>query len=63
MAWIGFAVTFVSITLDKLTRNDAVPWLLALAVTLLVFGIVSRRTGPWWSLPLQTTAMLLLRRA
>lgn len=60
MAWIGFAVTFALITLDKLAGVDAVPWVLALAVAMLLAGLATRRTGPWWSLPLQTAAMIVL---
>lgn len=60
MAWLGFGVTFALITLDKFTGFDAVPWLLTLAVAMFVAGLVSRRTRPWWSFPLQTAAMVLL---
>lgn len=60
MAWIGFGVTFTLITLDKFTGVDAVPWVLVLAVAMLLTGLATRRIGPWWSLPLQTAAMIVL---
>lgn len=59
-AWAAFGVTFPLITLDKFTGFDATPWMLALATALLVAGLAGRRTRPWWSLPLQTAAMLVL---
>lgn len=59
MAWIGFAIAFVPITLEKLTGVDAVPWLLTLAIPVLGYGMISRRFRPWWALPLQSAAMLV----
>ncbi len=59
-AWITFGIAFILITLDKFAGLDAVPWLLALAVVSLGIGLVRRRARPWWALPLQTAAMLLL---
>ncbi|MFC9558536.1 hypothetical protein [Agromyces sp. NPDC056965] len=58
-AWIAFAASFVLITLDKFTGLDAVPWLFMLGAALVVVGLVSRRTRPWWAFPLQAVAMLL----
>lgn len=60
VAWAAFGVTFALITIDKFTGFGAVPWVLALAVAVLAVGLVGRRTSPWWSLPLQTGAMLVL---
>ncbi|MDQ7879058.1 hypothetical protein Q9R08_13795 [Microbacterium sp. QXD-8] len=59
-AWVAFGIAFALITLDKFADLDAMPWLLALAGVLLVVGPASRRTHPWWALPLQTAAMLVL---
>jgi len=59
-AWVGFGATFALIALDKFVGLDSTPWILALAVALLVVGLVGRRTRPWWSLPLQAIAMLVL---
>lgn len=60
VAWAAFGVTFALITIDKFTGFGAVPWVLALAVAVLAVGLAGRRTSPWWSLPLQTGAMLVL---
>jgi len=57
-AWIAFAVAFLLITLDKFAGLDAVPWLFALAIALLLTGLIIRRTRPWWAFPLQAAAML-----
>ena len=59
-AWVAFGVAFALVTLDKFAGVDAMPWLLALAGALVVAGPPSRRTHPWWALPLQTAAMLVL---
>jgi len=34
--------------------------MLVLAAALFVVGLVARRTRPWWALPLQSVAMLVL---
>lgn len=60
VAWPAFGVTLVLITLDKFTTLDATPWILALACGMLLVGLIAGRTRPWWSLPLQTIAMLVL---
>lgn len=57
-AWVSFAVAFVLIAIDKFTAFDAVPWLLVLAGAVLVAGLLLRRRGPWWMLPLQAGAMV-----
>lgn len=62
-AWIAFAVTFLLITLEKFAGLNALPWLFALAATLLAAGLIRRRTTPWWSFPLQAAAMLALGTA
>lgn len=59
-AWAAFGVTFALITLDKFTGVDATPWMLGMAAVLLLVGLAGRRVRPWWSLPLQTAAMLVL---
>lgn len=59
-AWIAFAATFLLITVDKLTGFDALPWMFGVAVVLVAAGFASRRIRPWWSFPLQASAMLLL---
>lgn len=59
-AWAAFAATFLLITLDKFAGIDALPWLFALAAALLAVGLVGRRLRPWWALPLQAAAMLVL---
>ncbi len=63
----AFGVTFVVITVAKLTETetetetetDAVPWMLALAGVALVLGLVRGATRPGWALPLQTLAMVV----
>ncbi|GAA2011472.1 hypothetical protein GCM10009739_24770 [Microbacterium ulmi] len=62
-AWVAFGVTIPLITVGKLTGLDVTPWLLALAAVMLVVGLARRRTRPWWALPLQTAAMLVLGAA
>jgi hypothetical protein len=59
-AWIAFGITVPLIAVDKLTGFDSTPWILALAAVMLVVGLAGRRTRPWWGLPLQTAAMLVL---
>lgn len=59
-AWVAFGVAFVLIALDKFGGTDATPWMLGLAAVLLVAGLIGQRAGHWWSLPLQTIAMLVL---
>jgi hypothetical protein len=59
-AWAAFGIAFVLITLDKFADLDAMPWLLVLAGVLVLVGPASRRAHPWWALPLQTAAMLVL---
>jgi hypothetical protein len=59
-AWVAFGIAFALIALDKFTGLDAMPWLLALAGVLVLVGPASLRTHPWWALPLQTAAMLVL---
>ena len=59
-AWFAFGVTFALITLEKFTGIDATAWMLGLAAVLLAVGLAGRRTSPWWSLPLQAGAMLVL---
>jgi len=60
VAWVAFGVAFALITLDKFAGLDALPWLLALAGVLVIVGPTASRTHPWWALPLQTAAMLVL---
>jgi len=62
-AWVAFGVTIPLITLGKFTGIDVTPWMLALAGVMLVVGLAGRRTGPWWALPLQTAAMVVLGAA
>jgi hypothetical protein len=59
-AWVAFGITFALIPMDKYTGLDATPLMLILAAGLLAVGLADRRTRPWWSLPLQTAAMLVL---
>jgi hypothetical protein len=59
-AWVAFGIAFALISLDKFADLDAMPWLLVLAGVLVVVGPASRRAHPWWALPLQTAAMLVL---
>ncbi|MEV5069583.1 hypothetical protein MRBLMI12_001159 [Microbacterium sp. LMI12-1-1.1] len=59
-AWVAFGIAFALISLDKFADLDAMPWLLLLAGVLVVAGPASRPAHPWWALPLQTAAMLVL---
>ena len=59
-AWAAFGVTFVLLGLDKLTGLDATLAMVVLAGVLVIAGLAARRTRPWWALPLQTAAMLVL---
>lgn len=62
-AWVAFGVTIPLIALGKLIGSDVTPWLLALAAVVLIVGLAGRRARPWWALPLQTAAMLVLGAA
>ncbi|MFF2487307.1 hypothetical protein ACFVSU_12965 [Microbacterium sp. NPDC058062] len=60
MAWAAFGVTLPLITIDKFTEFSATPWILALALVLLIVGLATRANRPSDGMLLQTTAMLLL---
>lgn len=59
-AWVAFGIAFALIAVDKFAGLDAMPWLLMLAGVLVVVGPGSLRTHPWWALPLQSAAMVVL---
>ncbi|UOQ90511.1 hypothetical protein MUN74_06245 [Agromyces endophyticus] len=59
-AWVAFGATFIVIGLAKFTELDATFAMLVLAAALFVVGLVGRPTRPWWALPLQSVAMLVL---
>jgi hypothetical protein len=59
-AWVAFGVTFVLIAIDKVTGLDSTVLILVLAGLVLAYGLARRRTRPWWSLPIQTLAMVIL---
>ncbi|MCZ2264325.1 hypothetical protein [Isoptericola sp. QY 916] len=62
-AWLAFGVTFVLIGATKVVDLDPTPWMIGLAVVLVVVGLAAGRRRPPWSLPLQAAAMLVLGAA
>ncbi|MFB7797569.1 hypothetical protein [Isoptericola sp. NPDC056134] len=62
-AWLAFGVTFVLIGATKVVDLDPTPWMIGLAVVLVVVGLAAGRRHPPWSLPLQAAAMLVLGAA
>lgn len=60
-AWPAFGLTFVLGGLGMTFSGfDPVPWMLAGAAALAVFGMATQGWRPVWSLPTQAAAMLVL---
>lgn len=59
-AWPAFGVSFVLITIAKLTDVDATAAVLGLAVVLVVAGFLRGHPRPAWSMPMQTAAMVVM---
>ena len=60
-AWPVFAVSFVAVGLGSNVDGINATWvMLAIALALIVYGVIRGALRPPWGLPLQTAAMIVL---